>query len=125
MIKMENLISMFEIPASDFQRAVTFYKAILNTEIEELDWQGTKMGLFPTDGTNVSGSIIEAAGYKPSSDGVIVYLNGGNDLQVILDKVEANNGKVIVAKTEISPEMGFYATFTDTEGNKLGLHSMQ
>jgi len=125
MIKMENLISMFEIPASDFQRAITFYKAILDTEIEELDWQGTKMGLFPADGTNVSGSIIEAAGYRPSSDGVIIYLNGGDNLQVILDKVEANNGKVIVAKTEISPEMGFYATFADTEGNKLGLHSMQ
>ena len=122
---MENLISMFEIPASDFQRAVTFYKAILNTEIEELDWQGTKMGLFPSDGTNVSGSIIESPDYRPSSDGVIIYLNGGDDLQAILDKVEANNGKVIVAKTEISPEMGFYATFNDTEGNKLGLHSMQ
>jgi predicted enzyme related to lactoylglutathione lyase len=122
---MENLVSMFEIPASDFQRAVTFYKAILGIEIEEMDWQGTKMGLFPTDGTNVSGSVIEAPDYKPSSDGVIVYLNGGNDLQAILDKVEANNGKVVVAKTEISPEMGFYAMFSDTEGNKLGLHSMQ
>lgn len=27
-------------------------------------------------------------------------------------------------KKEIDPEMGFFALFIDTEGNKLGLHSM-
>jgi uncharacterized protein len=52
-----------------------------------------------------------------------VYLNGGNDLQVILDKIIENQGTVIMTKTHISPEMGYFALFTDTEGNKLALHS--
>ena len=120
---MQNLINWFEIPATDFNRAVSFYEAILGLEIEELEMFGTKMGLFPSDGTNVSGAIVTGDGYKPSADGVVAYLNGGNDLQSVLKKVESNNGNVIVPKTQISPEMGYFAMFIDTEGNKMSVHS--
>lgn len=121
---MENFISMFEIPSTDFERAVSFYKAVLNIDVEEIDMDGIRMGLFPNDGKNVSGAIIKGTDYKPSPGGVIVYLNGGDDLQVILDNVASNNGKVVVPKTQIGPEMGYYGMFLDTEGNKLGVHSM-
>ncbi len=121
---MENMISWFEIPASDFARAVGFYKGILAVEIQEMDMFGTKMGMFPSDGENVSGAIVHGEDYKPSSDGTTVYFNGGEDLQVILDKVESNGGHVIVPKTQISEETGYFAMFIDTEGNKAALHSM-
>lgn len=120
---MKNLISIVEIPTTNFSRAVAFYQAILNISIEEVDMDGVKMGLFPNDGEGVFVQLINGSGYKPSSDGAIVYLNGGEDLQTVASKIEENGGKVIVRKTEIGPEMGFYAIFTDTEGNKLGLHS--
>ncbi len=121
---MENLINWFEIPVKDFTRAVSFYKAILGLEIKETEMFGTKMGFFPTDGTNVSGAIVWGEDYEPSTNGVVAYLNGGNDLQTVLDKVESNNGKVIVAKTQISPEMGYFGMFIDTEGNKMAVHSI-
>lgn len=121
---MQNLINWFEIPAKDFNRAVTFYKAILDVDIKEVDMFGSKMGFLPSDGTNVSGSIVQGDDYSPSSDGVLVYLNGGNDLQNVLNKVESNNGNVIVPKTQISPEMGYFGMFIDTEGNKMAVHSM-
>ena len=108
---MQNLINWFEIPASDINRAIAFYKAILSVEIEETEMFGAKMGFFPSDGTNVS-------------DGVLAYLNGGNDLQNVLDNVEKNNGKVILPKTQISIEMGYFAIFIDTEGNKMAVHSI-
>ena len=121
---MQNLANFIDIPATDFSRAVSFYKAILGLEIKETEMFGTKMGFFPTDGTNVSGAIVQGEDYKPSTDGVIVYLNGGNDLQNVLDKVEASNGKVIVPKTHISPEVGYIGMFIDTEGNKMAVHSI-
>ncbi len=31
---------------------------------------------------------------------------------------------MVVPKTEINPEMGCFAMFIDSEGNKLGIHSM-
>lgn len=121
---MKNLISIVEIPTIDFSRAVTFYQAILDISIEEIDMDGVQMGLFPNDGETVSVALIFGSEYKPSSDGTIVYLNAGDNLQIVLDKIEVNGGKVIVPKTEISPEMGFYSMLIDTEGNKLGLHSI-
>jgi len=121
---MENLINWFEIPATDFSRAVSFYKSILGLNIKETEMFGTKMGFFPTDGKNVSGAIVQGEDYKPSTDGVIAYLNGGNDLQNVLDKVENTNGKIIVPKTQISPEMGYFGLFIDTEGNKMAVHSI-
>lgn len=121
---MQNFINWFEIPASDFRRAVEFYKAILGIEIQETEMFGSKMGFLPSDGRNVTGAIVQGEDYEPATNGVTIYLNGGNDLQVILDRVKKHHGTVIVPKTQISPEMGYFSMFIDTEGNKLALHSM-
>jgi predicted enzyme related to lactoylglutathione lyase len=121
---MKNLINWIEIPATDFKRAVGFYKEVLGLDIQETEMFGTKMGMFPSDGTNVSGAIVQGEDYKPSAEGATIYLNGGDDLQPMLDKVSNLKGKVIVPKTQISPEMGYFAIFIDSEGNKMAFHSM-
>lgn len=121
---MENFINWFEIPASNIDRAVNFYNAILGVEIHTIDMFGTKMGMLPSDGRNVSGAVVQGDDYSPSKEGVLAYLNGGKDLQNVLDKVATNNGMVIVPKTQISPEMGYFGMFIDTEGNKMAVHSM-
>ena len=120
---MKNLISIVEIPTIEFPRAVTFYQKILNTSIEEVNMDGVLMGLFPNDGETVSVALINSSHYKTSMDGAVVYLNAGDDLQIVLDKIKANGGKIIVPKTDIGSGIGYYAMFNDTEGNKLGLHS--
>ena len=120
---MRNLISIAEIPTTDFSRAVDFYQTILDITIEEVDMDGTQMGVFPSDGETVNVVLVKGNDYKPTSDGAVLYLNAGNDLQPMLEKVSKNGGQIIVQKTLISPEMGFFALFIDTEGNKLGLHS--
>ena len=120
---MENLINWFEIPATDFNRSVKFYKQILEADVQETEMFGMKMGFMPTDGTNVSGAVVQGEGYTPSMEGAVIYLNGGNDLQNMLSRVEVAGGKVIVPKTQISPEIDYFAMFIDTEGNKMALHS--
>lgn len=122
---MKSFISIVEIPTSDFSRAVGFYQSILGISIEEMEMDGVQMGVFPDEGAAVNVVLVRGNGYKPSTEGTLVYLRADDDLQVTLDKVEANGGKVVVPKTEISPEMGFFAMFTDTEGNKVGLHSLK
>lgn len=120
---MNSYISMFEIPATDISRAVNFYQTILGIKIEKMDVEGMKMGIFPYENQMVTVTIIEADGYKPSADGVTIYLNGGDNLQGILDKVGKNGGKIITPKTAHADESGFFAIFIDTEGNKIGLNS--
>lgn len=120
---MQHLINWFEIPVTNFDRAVEFYSNILDVEIEQSELFGMRMGFLPSDGNNVSGALVQGEGYEPSQSGALVYLNGGDDLQHTLDRVEKHHGTVIVPKTQISPEMGYFALFIDTEGNKLGIHS--
>ncbi|GGC43863.1 glyoxalase [Parapedobacter defluvii] len=120
---MGNLISIVEIPTTDFARAVGFYQTILKVSIEVVEMDGTQMGVLPGDDETVHVVLVKGDDYKPTTDGAVVYLNAGNDLQPMLDKVEENGGQIIQPKTEISPEMGWFALFVDTEGNKLGLHS--
>lgn len=121
---MKNLISMVEIPVSDFPRAIKFYTEILDISIEEIEWEGTKMGIMSVEEGSVNVMLVKGSDYKPSKEGAIVYFMAGNDLQPVLDKVESNGGKIILSKTEISPEMGYFALFMDSEGNKIGLHSI-
>ena len=123
-LNMHNLINWLEIPASDFSRAVTFYKTLLQVEMTESEVYGTKMAFFPSDNEHVSGAVVQGEDYKPSIGGVLIYIHGGRDLQDVLNRVMPAGGTVLVPKTQISPEMGYFALFIDTEGNKLGLHSM-
>ena len=121
---MNSYISIFEIPATDISRAINFYQAILEIKIKKMDFPGMEMGILPYEGQMVTGVIIKGEGYQPSANGVTIYLNGGENLQIVLDKVEENGGKIVVPKTPHADESGYFAIFLDTEGNKLGLHSV-
>ncbi|WP_420573948.1 VOC family protein [Kordia sp.] len=118
-----SFISLFEIPATDISRAINFYQAILDVNIEKMEMPGMEMGIFPYENQMVTGVIMKGEDFKPSADGVTIYLNGGDNLQTILDKIEVNGGKIIVPKTAHADNSGFFALFLDTEGNKLGLNS--
>lgn len=120
---MKSFISIFEIPATDITRAVNFYQAILDIEIEKMDFPEMQMGIFPYENQMVTGVIMKAEGYTPSANGITIYLNDGDNLQSILDKVEINGGEIIVPKSLHADESGYYAIFLDSEGNKMGLHS--
>jgi predicted enzyme related to lactoylglutathione lyase len=120
---MKSFVSIFEIPATNISRAVGFYESIFDIKIEQMEFPGMKMGLFPTEGQAVVGVIMEGEEYMPSAEGVTIYLDGGNDLQRIIDKIEKNGGQVIVPKTPHADDSGYFALFIDTEGNRLGLNS--
>ncbi|PJK13943.1 hypothetical protein CO613_08125 [Lysobacteraceae bacterium NML07-0707] len=121
---MENLLNFIDIPAADFDRAVDFYQAVLGKPVHKAKVGDDLMGFFPQDGQNVAGAICHGERWQPSAQGVLVYLNGGADLQVMLDKVASHGGQVLLPKTHISPEVGYIAIFLDSEGNRMALHSL-
>jgi predicted enzyme related to lactoylglutathione lyase len=120
---MKSYISLFEIPATDVSRAIAFYQALLDITIEKMDIEGTPIGVFPYEEHLVHGVIIQADGYKPSSDGVTLYLNAGDALQPVLDRVTKNGGQILVPKTAHADGSGYFAIFLDTEGNRMALNA--
>ena len=125
---MQNAISWFEIGTTDLDRATKFYETIFGVSLIPMDMPDIKMRMFPLDDMmkGVGGALVDSAEFhKPSAtDGPLIYLNGNPDLQKVLDKVEAAGGTIMMPKTEISPEHGYMALIVDTEGNRIGLHSV-
>ena len=125
---MQNAISWFEIPTTDINRAQHFYETIFGISMMAMDLPNIKMRMFPLDDpmNGVGGTLVDSGGFhKPSAtDGPLIYLNGNPDVQIILDRVEAAGGKIMVPRTEISPEYGDMAVFLDTEGNRIALHNI-
>ncbi len=125
---MKHAISWFEIPSVDLDRAAKFYETIFGLQLIPMDLAQIRMRMFPMDDpmTGIGGAIVHATGfYEPSAvAGPLIYLNGNPDVQYVLDRVEGAGGKIVIPKTEISPEHGHMAVFIDTEGNRIALHSV-
>jgi len=125
---MNNAISWFEIPAINLERAQKFYETVFGISMIPMDMENIRMRMFPLDDmmTQVGGALVDSGGFhKPSlTEGPLIYLNANPDVQLVLDKVEAAGGKIMVPKTQISPEYGNMAVLVDTEGNRIALHSV-
>ncbi len=123
-----NAISWFELPAIDIERAQKFYEKIFGITMLNVDNPNLQMRAFPfkniMDG--VSGALVcNKDFYTPTANqGALLYLNANPDLQQVLDKVSEAGGKVFIPKTKINDNFGFMAIFLDSEGNRLGLQSL-
>lgn len=122
---MKNAIDWFQIPASDFRRAVAFYSNILDVDLAVSEVMGAQVAILPFDRKEggVGGAIYSGSGFEPMNNGTIVYLHGGNDLSIVLNRVEHAGGKIDMPKTATGNNSGFIARFIDSEGNRVGLHS--
>ncbi len=120
-----NALNWFEIPAVDIARAQKFYETIFEISMSPLEMGDFLMVTFPGDEMSgkVSGALCKHPMYEPRDNGALIYLNANPDLQPIVDRIESAGGKVVIPKTQISPEVGYMCVFIDSEGNRLALHS--
>lgn len=122
----KNAINWFEIPVKDFNRAKTFYEKVFEYEMPEMKVNNDTLGILPHDQEDggVGGAILKGEGYKPAVDGGIqIYFTAPKDIGEMLERVTSAGGKVLLGKTLISEDIGYFAQFLDTEGNKLAFHS--
>lgn len=125
-----NPVVWFEIYVHDMARAQKFYEAVFQCKLEPLampegEASDLQMLAFPMEmnGPGAGGTLCKMEGMSPGGGGTIVYF-GCDDCAVEQGRVEQAGGKVTQPKFAIG-EYGFAALVTDTEGNVIGLHSMQ
>jgi len=126
MTKNENSLNWFEIPATDISRAQVFYETIFATKLDPLpEMMGMKMVGFPSEmgSGKANGGLAQSDMHKPSQEGAVIYLNANPSIENVTERIEAAGGKLLMPKTQISPEIGYMAFFIDSEGNKVGLHA--
>ncbi len=121
---MKHAISWFEIPVTDIERAMTFYRTVLGTDFQRMDQPNMLYAAFAADPEGITGALAQGEGFVPGDHGTVVYM-AAEDVSVPLAKVEAAGGKIVIPKTNIGENMGYFAQFVDTEGNRVGLFSMR
>lgn len=120
-----NAAGWFEIPVRELDRAKTFYEHVMGVQLEPQRMCDYDLAMFPgkMDLKGAAGCLSKGPEAEPSNKGALVYFNV-TDIDATLGRVRQYGGKVIREKLSIG-EHGFIAIFEDTEGNRLGIHSMK
>ncbi len=121
-----NVVGWFEIYVDDMDRAVSFYKAVLQCgDFEDFSFADEKLMGFPwvENGLYAAGALVKSDGYAPGKGGTMVYFNSA-DCANEESRAVAAGGKVLSSKHAIGGH-GFVAILEDSEGNAIGIHSRQ
>jgi predicted enzyme related to lactoylglutathione lyase len=115
---MGRLAVWFDIPVADMGRAVMFYEQVTEQKLRRMAvGPGKETALFESDGC-----LFSSPEDKPSHFGSRVYFHATPSIDDWLLRIEAAGGKVLVPRTSIGGNRGFFAYFEDSEGNRVGLH---
>lgn len=126
-----NPVGWFEIYVQDMERARKFYETVFEGKLDRLtspedsDGPGLEMWSFPMDmeTQGSGGALVKMEGYPSGGNSTLVYFSC-EDCAVEESRVEAAGGRVERGKMSIG-QYGFISLVYDTEGNMIGLHSMQ
>lgn len=130
--KKYNPIAWFEIYVSDMQRATQFYETVLGVKLTDMampanqEFGNMQMKSFPGEIENAGamGALVKMDPMPGQGSGNVIIYFGCEDCGVEESRVEAAGGKICQAKMSIG-EYGFISLVSDTEGNTIGLYSMQ
>ena len=115
----------FEIPFVDGDRARGFYREAIGWNVVDMPEMSYTMAStgpatdqgMPAEPGFINGGMVNRAEVASKSPVLTIDVAG---IDAALTKIEQLGGKKVLGRTEI-PNMGFYAYFTDTEGNIMGL----
>lgn len=114
-------VTWFEIPAYDMLRAKAFYDHVYGITMGTSLVGDFAMAYFPTE-TGIGGAVVQGPGCLPNDTGALLYLNASVGLDTMLDRVVLAGGRVVMGRTLIGGDAGWFALIIDTEGNRLALH---
>ena len=122
---MSNPVGWFEIYVEDMDRAKAFYESVFGVQLSRLENAGKEMWGFPigSEGYGASGALVKMPGFPSGGNSVLVYFSCA-DCAAEAAKIAKAGGRLQKEKMSIG-QYGFMALAVDTEGNMIGLHSMQ
>jgi uncharacterized protein len=125
-----NPVVWFEIYTDNIKRAKKFYETVLQIELNVLPtpegMDDLQMLVFPSNMESknmASGALVKMEGFKAGGNSTIVYFYSEN-CAVEEARIEAAGGTIFRSKMSIG-DYGFIVLALDTEGNMIGIHSME
>jgi predicted enzyme related to lactoylglutathione lyase len=127
---MQNLIVWADIPATDLDRAMAFYGAVLQRGFMKMEGMDGIALPAPDEGETPGGDedgpvafdIVAGEQATPGQDGTTIYLESNGDARGMLERAAAAGGEVLMPATFMGEMVGTIGFFRDTEGNRIGVH---
>ncbi|MCB0415287.1 MAG: VOC family protein [Bdellovibrionales bacterium] len=123
-----NSVGWFEIYVEDMSRAKKFYESVLNKELDSMITPESagelEMCGFPGSMQNYgsNGALVKMPGAPSGKNSIVIYFACA-DCAVEEARVKESGGSIHKSKFSIG-EYSFISLVNDTEGNLIGLHSM-
>lgn len=114
---MSNRVVHFEIPSDNPEKAIEFFKEVFGWGFQkfgDFDYWLVMTGDEKSPGIN-GGLMKKNDPKQPVTNSISVQ-----NLDEMVKKVEKAGGKIVVPRTPI-PGVGYYAYFTDLDGNIHGI----
>ncbi len=120
-----NPVGWFEIYVQDLDRAKKFYESIFQLKLEKLESPEIELWGFPMDmgSSGASGALVKMDGVPSGGNSTLVYFHC-DDCAAEESRFKKFGGRIHKNKMSIG-QYGFISLVLDTEGNMVGLHSMQ
>jgi predicted enzyme related to lactoylglutathione lyase len=118
---MKSVINWFEIPVAEMDRAINFYEPVMQVTLKREKMDVAELAIFPHEDPATGGALAKFDGITPSQQGAIIYLHTDN-LAATLDRIVTAGGDCVFGPLELPNGIGTIALFTDSEGNRVGLH---
>jgi uncharacterized protein len=109
--------SHFEIPVDDADRAEKFYGSVFGWTFDRYPGAPSYYGMATTGDANPG---INGALFQRSEGSGVTLTMSVDSIEDAEAKITAGGGTVVQSKAAI-PNMGWFATYKDTEGNTFGL----
>lgn len=116
-----NRLVWFDIPVADLDRSSAFYAAVLGIGVHKEKFGDFTFCVLDHKEGN-GGCLILRPEQVSSTGGILVYLNVDGRIRDAAAQVGKHGGKVTEPIHAIGPH-GFRALVTDSEGNRIALHS--
>jgi predicted enzyme related to lactoylglutathione lyase len=122
---MGNPVDWFEIYVQDMPRAKAFYESVFNVQLSDLGGPDREMWAFPmgSEEYGATGALVKMPGFPSGANSVLIYFKCA-DCAIEAAKAVKAGGRIQKEKMSIG-QYGFIALVVDTEGNMIGLHSME
>lgn len=120
---MSAFVHWFEIPATDFDRAVAFYSAVFHMELRVENFMDDQIAVFVMPDGSSPGCIMTSKRLLPGNTGTRVYLDGSPSIDALLARIRAAGGQIVLPTMTLPDGNGDIALFADLDGNVIGLHT--
>lgn len=116
------MILHVEIAATDLDRAIAFYREVLDVGFADpIDLHESRMAYAESPPEGASWALCEGEVYVPTRNGAILYFVV-DDIDAVLSRAENLGSEVLFPKTALS-DGSHVAEIGDSEGNRIALQT--